>query len=204
MEYEEYNDYELINYISEDSEEANDIMFKKYEPLILNIAKKIYKYASKYGLEQNDLIQEGMLGLSDAIHTFKDNKEAIFYTYAKTCIEHKMISLVISSNRLKHRILNESISLEGTNRTGEATNIEYLFKDDRKNPENILLSEEYEKEIVQKAEKILTPLELQVFELKINGFDYKEIAEMIDKEPKSIDNALQRIKHKLEIIKREN
>lgn len=197
MDYQEYNDYELIQYISENNEEANNIMFKKYEPLILGIARKMFKYGSKYGLELNDLIQEGMLALSDAISTFSDQKEAIFYTYAKTCIERKMISLVISSNRLKHRILNESISLESTNDDGEITNLEYLFKDDRDNPENILLSEEYERELMKKAEKVLTAFELQVFELKLNGFDYKEIAEMLDKEPKSIDNALQRIKNKM-------
>lgn len=197
MNYQEYNDYELIQYISENNEEANNIMFKKYEPLIIGIAKKMFKYGSKYGLELNDLIQEGMLALSDAITNFSDQKEAIFYTYAKTCVERKMISLVISSNRLKHRILNESISIESTNDNGETTNLEYLFKDDRDNPENILLSEEYEKELIKKAEKILTPFELQVFELKLNGFDYREIAEMLDKEPKSIDNALQRIKNKI-------
>lgn len=197
MNYQEYNDYELIQYISENNEEANNIMFKKYEPLIIGIAKKMFKYGSKYGLELNDLIQEGMLALSDAITNFSDQKEAIFYTYAKTCVERKMISLVISSNRLKHRILNESISIESTNDNGETTNLEYLFKDDRDNPENILLSEEYEKELIKKAEKILTTFELQVFELKLNGFDYREIAEMLDKEPKSIDNALQRIKNKI-------
>lgn len=197
MDYQEYNDYELIQYIAESNEEANNIMFKKYEPLIIGIAKKMFKYSSKYGLELNDLIQEGMLALSDAITTFSDQKEAIFYTYAKTCIERKMISLVISSNRLKHRILNESISLESTNEDGEIINLEYLFKDDRDNPENILLSEEYEKELMKKAEKILTSFEIQVFELKLNGFDYKEIAEMLDKESKSIDNALQRIKNKI-------
>lgn len=197
MDYQEYNDYELIQYIAENNEEANNIMFQKYEPLITGTAKKMYKYGMKYGLELNDLIQEGMLALSDAIATFSDQKEAIFYTYAKTCVERKMISLVISSNRLKHRILNESISLESTNDDGEITNLEYLFKDDRDNPENILLSEEYEKELMKKAETILTSFELQVFELKLNGFDYKEIAEMLDKEPKSIDNALQRIKVKI-------
>ena len=109
MDYKEYNDYELIQYISENNEEANTIMFQKYKPLIQSIAKKIYQYANKYGLEMNDLIQEGMLSLNDAIKTFSDQKETSFYTYARTCIERRMIRSASLSNGLKHRILNESL-----------------------------------------------------------------------------------------------
>ena len=86
MDYRDYNDYELIHYISENSEEANDIIFKKYEPLIVNTAKKMIRYTHNSSLELNDLIQEGMLALNDATHTFASSHETIFYTYAKACI----------------------------------------------------------------------------------------------------------------------
>lgn len=205
MDYRDYNDYELIHYISENSEEANDIIFKKYEPLIVNTAKKMIRYTHNSSLELNDLIQEGMLALNDATHTFASSHETIFYTYAKACIENRMISVVIGSNRLKHKILNDSISIESTSDDGDRTNIEYLFKNEKDNPENIILSEEYKQGLIEQAKAVLTPLELQVFELKINGFQYKEIAEMLDKDPKSIDNAIQRIKNKLkEYIEKEN
>lgn len=197
MNYKEYNDYELLHYIAENNEEANSIMFQKYEPFIHSTAKKMMKYTHNSGLELNDLIQEGMLALSDAIHNFSEHHETIFYTYAKTCIERRMLSTIIASNRLKHRILNESISIESTNDNGEITNIEYLLKNNEDNPENIILTEEYEEELLKAAKKNLTQFELQVLELKINGFQYKEIAEILDKDPKSIDNALQRIKGKL-------
>ena len=199
MDYRDYNDYELIHYISENSEEANDIIFKKYEPLIVNTAKKMIRYTHNSSLELNDLIQEGMLALNDATHTFASSHETIF------CIENRMISVVIGSNRLKHKILNDSISIESTSDDGDRTNIEYLFKNEQDNPENIILSEEYKQGLMEQAKAVLTPLELQVFELKINGFQYKEIAEMLDKDPKSIDNAIQRIKNKLkEYIEKEN
>lgn len=197
MNYKNYNDYELLNYIAEKDEDANNIMFKKYEPLIINTAKKMQKYIKNTGLELNDLIQEGMLGLNNAIETYLDNKETIFYTYAKKCIERKIISLVISTTRLKHKILNESISIEATDEYGEAVNLEYLLKDNSENPESILLTDEYTKDLMKIAEDNLTTFELQVFELKINGFDYKEIADILDKPTKSIDNALQRIKSKI-------
>lgn len=197
--YNEYNDYELLNYISENNEEANNILFKKYEPLIISLAKQMIKYINNSGIELNDLIQEGMLGLSNATLYFKDSKETLFFTYAKTCIERKMLDLVISTRRLKNKILNESISFETTNGDDNIT-LEYLLKDNSENPENILLNEEMKSEIYSKAKKNLTDLEFQVFELKINGFDYKEIAEILDMDTKKIDNALQRIKTKLRII----
>lgn len=197
MDYKEYNDYELIQYISENNEEANTIMFQKYKPLIQGIAKKTYQYASKYGLEMNDLIQEGMLALNDAIVTFSDQKETSFYTYAKTCIERRMTRSAILSNGLKHRFLNESLSLENTNDEGNNVIFEYLLKDERDNPEKILLKDEDRKEFMDLAEQKLTSFELQVLELKMSGFDYKEIANQLKKEPKSIDNALQRIRNKM-------
>lgn len=200
MDYKDYNDFELLEYIAENNDDATNIMYKKYEPLITGIAKKMSKYTNGSGLELNDLIQEGMLGLSNAIDNFTYSKEASFYTYAKTCIERKILSQIVSTTRLKRKILNESISLEMADESGQIKNIEYLFSDKRDIPENILMSDEYIKELMDKAADVLTNLELQVFELKINNFDYKEIAEILDKEPKSIDNAIQRIRTKMKKV----
>jgi RNA polymerase sporulation-specific sigma factor len=157
------------------------------------------KYAKGTGLELSDLIQEGMLGFSDAIYNFQNDKETIFYTYAKTCVEIKILSQVISTTRLKRRILNESISIEASEEY-EGVNINQFLKDERENPETLLISDEYINELVKKAEDVLTSFELAVFELKINNFEYKEIAEILDKDIKSIDNALQRIKVKMRNI----
>lgn len=197
MNYQEYNDNELLAYIAEKNEDANQIMYKKYQPLIEKMAKRMYQYVPNTGLELSDLIQEGMLGLSSAIETFRESKETLFYTYATNCIKRKMISMVISATRMKHKILNDSISIEATDSDGNMVNIDYLLKDDKENPEKILLNDEYKNELLKLANSHLTNFEVQVFELKINGFDYREIAEILDREPKSIDNALQRIKTKL-------
>ncbi|MDD3453729.1 MAG: sigma-70 family RNA polymerase sigma factor [Bacilli bacterium] len=198
--YKEYNDFELLDYIAENNEEATNIMYKKYEPLINSKAKKMIKCCQNTGLEINDLIQEGMLGLTNAINSFKDNKETLFYTYAKTCIERKMISAMISSRRYKHKILNDSFSLEKEDKDGNSLNLENVLGDNTDNPEFLIINEENKKEIINKIEKELTTLENQVFELKINGFDYKEIAGLLDKDLKSIDNCLQRIKLKIKKV----
>jgi RNA polymerase sporulation-specific sigma factor len=89
MNYRELNDHELLSYIAESHGEAEEIIFHKYEPLIHSTAKRMYTYCKNTGLELNDLIQEGMLGLNQAIVTYKDNKDTMFFTYAKTCIESK-------------------------------------------------------------------------------------------------------------------
>ena len=112
MDYKDYNDYELLDYIAENNEDANNIMYKKYEPLIYKTAKRMYKYGKKLGLDLNDLIQEGMLGLSKAIESFDENGDTMFYTYAKLCIERKILSSVISSGRSHQKVLNESISID--------------------------------------------------------------------------------------------
>ena len=196
MDYKEYNDNELLYYVNEANEEATEIIYKKYEPLINNLARKIINYCKNSGVEINDLVQEGMLGLSKALEQYKDNKDASFYTFAKTCIERKMISAAIAARRQKHKILNDSLSIESTDEEGH--NIcEYLLSDDKSNPETMLLNIEREKDILNKASHILTDFEIQVFELKINGFNYKEISEVLDRDVKAIDNALQRIKTKL-------
>lgn len=197
MNYKDYNDFELINYIRENSEEANDILFKKYKPMIVTFATKMINYSPNLGLEINDLIQEGMLGLNTAINAFDENDETSFYTYAKTCIERKIISTIIAAKRQKHKILNESMSLEIYTDEDNSSVMDALVADNSYNPENIIVQTESEHKLLEKIVGQLTPLEQQVFDLKISGFKYKEIADILDKEPKVIDNALNRIKTKI-------
>lgn len=195
--YKDYNDFELVDMIAENNEIAMTIMYKKYEPLIFSSAKRLFEYCNGTGLELNDLIQEGMLGLSKAIDSFTEKKDTLFYTYAKTCIERKIISSIITARRLKHKILNESISIEKDVLNGETITLENFLADQDGNPERLILKKESEEEILTILEKEFTPFEKQVFELKKNGFEYKEIAEIMGKDPKSIDNALQRIRAKI-------
>lgn len=194
MDYHDYNDLELLSYIAENSEEANEIIFKKYEPLIVTMAKRMYRYCKNSGLEIADLIQEGLLGLNTAINGYRDSKEVTFYTYARTCIERGIINYVVRSKRQKNKLLNESLSLELPDR--EQYKIEGLFADNSQNPEIQILEYEREQELINNVKGTLTDFEQQVFELKLASFSYKEIAEILEKDLKAVDNALQRIKNK--------
>ena len=195
MDYKDFNDYELIYYIKDGSEDANNIMIKKYEPLIYKIASKMLPLCKYNGLEINDLIQEGMIGLNHAIEKYIEQKDILFYTYAKKCIERKIISAVISSNRNKNKILNESISYDDDNNL-----ILNGVKDLKLNPEQVIIDTELEEETITKIKSTLTDFEIQVFDLLIAGFNYKEIAILLDKNEKSIDNAIQRVKSKIKKI----
>lgn len=196
MNYRDYNDYELLSKIN-DNEESTELIYKKYKPLIEKNAKRFLKYSKYTGLEINDLIQEGYIGLNRAIKSFNDTKETSFYTYAKTLIERKQISSLIGSNRLKHKFLNESVPLDVT--VGEDDNIDLkdLIGDNKTNPESVLTDIEEINDLIEKINEVLTDFERQVFHLKIAGFDYMEISDLLSKEPKQIDNAIQRIKSKI-------
>ena len=199
MEYKDFNDYELLNYIAEGNEDANNIIIKKYEPLINKIATKMLSFCKNNGLEKSDLIQEGMIGLNHAIERYQEKEDVLFYTYAKKCIERKIISVVISSNRNKNKILNESISYD------DDENLLLKFiKSQTPSPEEEVLNLELEENLIIKIKSNLTDLEEQVFSLFISGFKYKEIATILDKEGKSIDNAIQRIKTKIKKLLNED
>ena len=192
MNYKDFNDYELLDHIYSCDEDANEIMIYKYRPLTVNLAKKLIKYCNG-GVDLNDLIQEGLVGLNEAINNFREDKETNFGTYAKLCIQRRMYSVVKSTRTYKNKILNESISLEDE----EENNIDKFLIDNSNNPSDMLEENAYQEEILKKLNEKLTDLEKQVFELKKNYFNYKEIADILDKEPKVIDNTIQRIKLKL-------
>lgn len=193
----DYNDRELLDLIKEKNEEAEDLIFKKYHPYIEIKARKIMRYLDNIGIDENDLIQEGRIGLSMAINNYDENIEATFYTYAVTLIDRRMYSLVRSSRRLKHKILNESISFEQTTEEGNSYSLENLISDPLSNPEEVFLLSELEEELFNYLKLNLTTFEYQVFSLKYNSFSNKEISNILEKDMKSVDNAFQRIKAKI-------
>ena len=196
MKYRDYNDNELLYYVSEHNEDAEEILYEKYKPMIVNFSKKVYPFSSNTGLELNDLIQEGLLGLNQAMKYYDEKKDNSFYTFAKTCIERKILTLVTNHRRLKHKILNESLSLDMTYED-QNYGVNYFLKDMTTDPETVLLSKERETQLEEKVHQVLTDFEDEVFTLRINNFSYQEMASILDKDRKAIDNALQRIRFKV-------
>ena len=196
MKYEELNDYEIVSYISENIEEAKEIIFKKYTPLIHDRANKFFPYCKNYGIEINDLIQEGMIGLNDAITKYDNTYTNIFYTFALKCVDSIMISYIVKLGRMKNKILNESVNLE-LSISDKSNNFGKNLVDNSYNPEEILIRKENKEEIFKIMDKVLSETEKEALNLKINGFTYKEIADILDKPVKTIDSTIQRAKSKL-------
>ncbi|MCI9233565.1 MAG: sigma-70 family RNA polymerase sigma factor [Bacilli bacterium] len=198
MEYRDFNDYELLSFISERNEEAGEILYKKYQPLIHATATRMYNQTKgKIGIELSDLVQEGMVGLSFAIQNFNEKNGVLFYTYAKTCIERKILSAIIGAQRLKHKILNESVSINTEINGEEQAEIGIILSDNSMNPERLLIDSEEEEELQHLIYQELTDQERQILELRVNGFTYVEIAKLLEINKKKVDNVVQRIRAKL-------
>lgn len=197
--YKDIDDFELIYIIEEKNEEALNILYDKYKPIIDLKAKRYLKYGKKIGLEYQDLFQEGMLGLSEAISSFKDDKKAQFKTFANLCIERQIFSLLKKASRKKHTLLNDSVSLDESINENENTLLDIFFEEG-KDPSEMVEFKENKRELFKKIYQVLTPLEREVFDLKTNNFDYKEISRLLNKSYKSIDSAIQRIRLKVRKI----
>ncbi len=195
--YKELNDYELVGLAQEMSEEARTILYEKYQPLIHKKCRKYYKYLQNKGIELADLVQECTIGFEESIKNFNAMDNVSFYTFANVCMDRQLMSELTRLNRDKHKLLNEAIPLETIDESSESNNLIDFIQDNSNNPElGVLFNEEFE-ELYQKIMEHLTNLEECVFKLKVQGFSYKEIADILEKDEKSIDNAIQRIKNKI-------
>lgn len=197
--YKNINDYELIYLVEEKDENALNILYDKYKPIVDLKAKKYLKYGKKIGLEYEDLYQEGMLGLSEAIVSFDQEKNAQFKTFANLCMERQIFSLLKKASRKKHTLLNDSVSLDEKINDDENTLLDVFFEKGT-NPSELYEYKESKKELFEKIYSILTPLEKEVFDLKINNFDYNEISRLLNKSYKSVDSSIQRIRIKVRKI----
>ena len=193
-EYENVRDEELLMQLSAGNDSITDYLCKKYKHLVMKKANALYLI----GAEKEDLIQEGMIGLFKAIRDFSPEKESSFYHFAELCITRQMYHAIEASRRLKHAPLNSYVSLsEETNEESGLTLGDMLEGATEQNPERLLLQQEAYRDFFDHLDTILSPMEKQVCDLYLQGMDYRQIAGYLNKSPKSIDNALQRIRSKI-------
>ena len=195
--YEDYSDEELIELYKEGNELAIDYLFIKYKNLVRKKAKAMFIV----GGDNDDLIQEGMIGLYKAIRDYDESKEASFRTFASMCINRQMCTAVTTSNRMKHSPLNGYISLDmpvTSEKEEDNTKLsDLLYSAVEQNPEKIFIDWESTDFIESTIGNVLSKYEKQVLLLQMEGLDYIKIADKLGKTAKSVDNALQRIRNKL-------
>lgn len=193
--YEQKTDEQLIRMLRKGDTAITDYIMEKYKNLVRKEANAMYLL----GGENDDLIQEGMIGLFKAVQNYDLTQETSFYNFARLCITRQMYSAIEASKRKKHSPLNSYISLY--EKTGEREPlIDTMEAAKESNPEELLVGREYVELLQNKLMENLSALENRVLYLHLLGTDYKTIARLLDKSPKTVDNALQRIKGKMEKI----
>lgn len=195
--YSAFSDEELILRLRDGEEAIMDYIMNKYKNLVRKHARNMYIL----GAEEQDLIQEGMIGLFRAIKDYDSGRDASFFTFADLCVSRKMYNAIEVSKREKHTPLNNYISLYASN-DGDNVDSKTMFMDllsagEISNPENLFIDKENVERIENLVEQELSSFEKQVFDLYITGMKYGQIAKVLGKDEKSTDNALQRIKNKL-------
>ena len=203
--YSKLTDEQIIRFIEDGDQDAVDFLMNKYKDIVRKKAKALFLI----GGEKEDLIQEGMIGLYKAIRDYQSEKDNSFYTFADLCISRQIYSAINASQRKKNLPLNTYISLytpvNGKNEENDETPnlVDTMLHDREQNPESLVIDRENTSLIEDKLFQRLSPLEKQVLELYMADLKYVAIAKRLNKEPKSIDNALQRIKTKLTQVLKE-
>ncbi len=177
---------ELVKLARNGDDGAMNEILTSYRYIVTFVAKKFYLI----GGEKEDIIQDGMVGLFKAINTYDESKGATFKTYATTLITRNIISAIRNNNTESKRIMKDTVYLEDEDMPASGST-----------PELDIIGEENYRELSETVFKNLSEFEKTVVEYHLKGFGYVDIAKKLNKTPKSIDNALRRIKTKLKFLK---
>ena len=185
IDYKEYSDEELICRLRAGESSIEEYLLEKYKPFVKSKSRVLFLV----GGDKEDLIQEGMIGLFKAIRDYDSKNGAPFASFAKLCVERQMYTAIEAAGRQKNAPLNGYISL-----SEESEHLlEYGIED-------AVVEKESYQQIYANVQTSLSPMEKEVLEHFLEGKDYIEIAKILGKTDKSIDNALQRIKGKIRKI----
>ena len=192
--YNDIPDEQLIKQIRLGDNNAQNYLLEKYKSLVNMKANRFFLV----GAEDDDMVQEGMIGLFKAIQSFDLEKNNSFKTFANLCIERQLITAIKTSNRQKHMPLNSSFSLNlsAYDENDDTTVMEILDTNTAEDPLDTITKREYMEFVENKIDKNLSGFEKQVLSRYIQGESYVDIANKLNSPVKSIDNAIQRIRKK--------
>ncbi len=195
------SDEELIERYRAGETQIMDYLMDKYKNLVLGKTRSLFIL----GGDTEDLIQEGMIGLFQAVNNYDFGRDASFFTFAELCVSRKVYNAIKASNDKKHSFLNNYISFFDSQSDESKKNtlslIEQLPGNDEQDPEKFVLTQELMDELERAIREDLTPLERECFGLYMTGMKSGEVARIIGKSAKETDNAIQRAKKKLKKIR---
>ena len=182
------NDYELVFLAQEGNEDAINLLYQKYKPIIVKKSKNAIMFATHHGIDINDIMQECYIALEEAIRNFSQDETASFYTFALLCIDRKITNYLRKTTSSKGKALNEAIAIDDS--------LEKVIGDNT-NIESYLMGKDSDNELIEIIRGMLTEFERKVFDLKIRDYSFEEIAKLLNRDVKSIYNTFQRIKNKI-------
>jgi len=194
--YEDLSDEQLIEEVHHGNTEALDYLITKYRLFVKAKARSYFLI----GADKEDIVQEGMIGLYKAIRDFKGDKLSSFRAFAELCITRQIITAIKTATRQKHIPLNSYVSLDKPiyDEESDRTLMDIITSSESEDPVHLMINREEYSNLEGKIGEILSELEQQVLALYLDGQSYNEISEELNRHVKSIDNALQRVKRKLE------
>lgn len=195
-------DLELIRKAKQGDETSLELLLAKFKPLACKIARRYFLA----GQDEEDLYQEAMIGLFKAEQSFNENAGQDFKSFATLCINRQIQTAVKNSNRKKNKILNESISLNNQGgidlyESDDDEQLYFIIPSSSPLPDDELIYKEKVDEIKNAINQKLSVYERKVLSLYLKGLSYKEMGQILEKETKSIENCLSRIKSKLSYLK---
>ncbi len=195
MNYETLTDLELVSLAQKNDFDAMETLIERYKNFVRSKGRTYFLI----GADKEDIIQEGMIGLFKAVRDFDASKQTQFRSFAELCVTRQIITAIKSATRQKHIPLNTYVSLSRPiyEEDSEKTLLDLISLEYILDPEQILINQETLGITEKRINGVLSSLEKSVLDLYINGKSYHEIASILDKEPKSIDNAIQRVKRKI-------
>ncbi|MFO7171565.1 MAG: RNA polymerase sporulation sigma factor SigH [Bacillota bacterium] len=195
-EYESMMDEDIVEFARDGSTVALEYLINKYKNFVRAKARSYFLI----GADREDIIQEGMIGLYKAIRDFRSDKLSSFRAFAELCITRQIITAIKTATRQKHIPLNSYVSLNKPiyDEDSDRTLLDVISGSKVTDPEELIISREEFGDIEEKMGEILSDLEWKVLMAYLDGKSYQEIATELDRHVKSIDNALQRVKRKLE------
>lgn len=191
------NDNELIMLYREEDEDAKNMLYYKYKFIIDVLIKKYGNWLSSLKVDYQELYSECAVGFSDALRSFQEDKDSSLPTFITLCVERRLGGVIRKYSRDKYKVMQDSYSLDFFYDDKNAALIEQLSDENNNDPLKNMAEEEEYAELIKNIKYSLTSKEYEVFVLKSRGFDYQEIAHILNKNPKQIDNTMQRIKAKI-------
>ena len=194
--YDSMTDEEVALLAQQGDTDASEYLLNKYKNFVRSKARSYFLV----GADHEDIVQEGMIGLFKAFRDFKPDKLASFHAFAELCVTRQIITAIKTATRQKHIPLNSYVSLNKPiyEEESDRTLMDVIVEGRAQNPEELIIGQEDLMSIRDRVDQVLSGLEQDVLNAYLDGKSYQEIADKLGRHVKSIDNALQRVKRKLE------